>query len=127
VAGVRLYTSQWLQLAGVLLVGTIPFCLMGLTLGLTLSAKSAPATINLIYLPLAFLGGLWLPIQMLPGALQQLAFMLPSYHLGQLGYAVIGQDRAEPMWVNLAVLAVYSAVFALLAKARFHAQSQTRL
>lgn len=127
VAGVRLYTSQWLQLAAVLLVGTIPFCLMGLTLGLTLSAKSAPATINLIYLPLAFLGGLWLPIQMLPGALQQLAFMLPSYHLGQLGYAVIGQDRAESIWVNLAVLALYSVVFALLAKARFHAQSQARL
>ncbi len=126
VAGVRLYTSQWLLLALVMLLGTLPFCLIGLTLGLTLSAKSAPATINLIYLPMAFLGGLWLPLQMLPGALQQLAWVLPSYHLGQLGYAVIGQDRGEPFWLNAAVLLAYSALFAGLAQYRFQAQSRDR-
>lgn len=126
VAGVRLYTSQWLLLALVMLLGTLPFCLIGLTLGLTLSAKSAPATINLIYLPMAFLGGLWLPLQMLPVALQQLAWVLPSYHLGQLGYAVIGQDRGEPFWLNAAVLLAYSALFAGLAQYRFQAQSRDR-
>ena len=126
IAGVRLYTSQWLQLAGVLLLGTIPFCLLGLTLGLTLSSKSAPATINLIYLPLAFLGGLWLPLQLLPTALQQLALVLPSYHLGQLGYAVISKDRGEPFWVNVAVLVAYSLVLIWLATRRFRAQSHDR-
>ena len=64
--------------------------------------------------------------QGLGAVLQQLALVLPSYHLGQLGYAVIGKDRGEPWWVNVAVLALYSLVLLWLAARRFQAQSHER-
>ncbi len=129
-AGVVLPRGQWLGLFAVLLLGTVPFCLLGLWLGLTLSAKSAPATINLIYLPLAFLGGLWLPISMLPGLLQQFALLLPSFHLANLGRLVVEQqlpgEMLVPAWLSVAVLLAYSLLFAVLARRCFYGQSRQR-
>ncbi|WP_240652680.1 ABC transporter permease [Rheinheimera riviphila] len=116
---VRLYTSQWLGLAGLVLVGTLPFCLFGLWLGLTLSAKAAPAVVNLIYLPLAFLGGLWLPIHILPGFMQQFAQLLPSFHFGQLALSVIGRDLPQPWWQHLFALLIFTVVFGVLASRAF--------
>ena len=45
-AGVRLETGQWLALIGVLVLGTLPFSLLGLALGLWLSPNAAPAVIK---------------------------------------------------------------------------------
>ena len=39
----------------------------------TAGPNSAPAIVNLIYLPTAFLSGLWVPIQVLPEILQRVA------------------------------------------------------
>ena len=50
--GVRLQPGQWLALTCLLVVGTLPFCLLGLGLGLMLPPTAAPAVINLVYLPL---------------------------------------------------------------------------
>ena len=39
---------------------------MGLLVGSLVSGQAAPAIVNLIYLPMAFLSGLWVPLQFLP-------------------------------------------------------------
>ena len=117
--GVRLYTAQWLGLAILVLLGTLLFCLFGLWLGLTLSAKAAPAMVNLIYLPLAFLGGLWLPIHLLPGFMQQFAQLLPSFHFSQLALGVIGRDLPQPWWQHLLAMLVFTLLFAGLASRAF--------
>ena len=39
-------------------------------LGSLVSGRGAPALVNLIYLPMAFLSGLWVPLTMLPPVLQ---------------------------------------------------------
>ena len=41
-----------------------------------------------LYLVLAALGGLWMPVQILPSPLQTVAKTLPSYHLAQLGWHI---------------------------------------
>lgn len=123
---VRLATHVWLGLAGLLLLGTIPFCLFGLWLGLTLSAKSAPATVNLIYLPVAFLGGLWLPIHVLPTVLQQFAWALPSYHFSQLAYQVVGVKATASSWPHLLALALFSLVMIVLATRAFRKTTRNR-
>jgi ABC-2 type transport system permease protein len=102
---VRLYTSQWLGLAGLVLLGTIPFCLFGLWLGLTISAKAAPAVVNLIYLPMAFLGGLWLPIQLLPvSATAKLSFWTTGawHHQSGIASALVATSAG--------ITAVYAAL-----------------
>lgn len=117
--GVRLAPTQWLLLALVMLLGTLPFSLLGLLLGLSLSDKAAPGVVNLIYLPMAFLSGLWLPLFLFPGWLQQLAWIWPSFHLSQLGLKVIAQDLEFSLLSHLAVLGLTTLLLALACARRF--------
>ena len=73
--------------------GVLPFCAMGLFVGSLVSGQAAPAIVNLIYLPMAFLSGLWVPMQFLGKTLQQLAPVWPAHHLLQLSLA--GSRRAH--------------------------------
>jgi len=111
--GVRLFTGQWLALAAVLVAGTIPFSLIGLTLGLWLSPNAAPAVINLLFLPMVFLSGLWVPVTQFPGWLQALAPWLPPYHLAELALHVAGVKPADVVF-SLGVLLGYSVLFGAL-------------
>ena len=69
----------------------LPFCAIGLFIGTTVNGQAAPAVINLIYLPMSFLSGLWMPLSMLPAAVHDIAPLWPAYHLGQLALAAVGQ------------------------------------
>src|SRR5580700_11805301 len=59
--GVRMPLSETAKLIGTLVVGSIPFSAMGLALGYFTGPNSAPTAINLIYLPMSFCSGLWVP------------------------------------------------------------------
>ena len=113
---VRLATGQWLALAAVLVLGSLPFCLMGLALGLWLKPNAAPAVLNLIYLPLGFLSGLWIPAMQFPKFLQGIAEWLPPYHLAALALDVTGAKPAAwtPSLINLAVFTLVFAVLTVL-------------
>jgi len=89
--GVRLDAVQWLLLGLIAVLGVLPFCALGLLIGSRANASAAPALINFIYLPMAFLSGLWMPLSILPGVISQLAPLWPAYHLAQLALGVIGQ------------------------------------
>jgi ABC-2 type transport system permease protein len=103
-------TSSWLSLAAVLIAGSLPFCALGLALGYFCGPNSAPAMVNLLYLPLAFLSGLWVPIQVLPELLQKLAPALPPYHFSQLALAQVGASTGPSPWVSILYLAVFTAL-----------------
>lgn len=123
-AGVHLAFGQYLLLVLILVLGSLPFCLLGIVLGLTLKAESSAAIVNLIYLPMAFLSGLWLPISMLPNFLQPVANLLPSYHLAQLALNVTGQDAGGSPTVHLLALMLFSALFFILALLAYNKKHQ---
>ncbi|MFL6196489.1 MAG: ABC transporter permease [Thermoanaerobaculia bacterium] len=106
--GVRLPLATWLALAGVQVAGAIPFAAFGVAVGYWAGPNSAPAILNLIALPVSFGSGLWIPIQMLPGAIQKAALFLPPYHYAQLALKTLGLDRGEPAGRSLAVLAGFT-------------------
>ncbi len=112
---VRFERGQWLGLAGVLLAGTLPFGALGLAIGTHVSGKGAPAIVNLVYLPSAFLSGLWIPITMLPDFLQNLALFMPPFHLAQLALGVIGMDAGYPWQLHVGVLAGITVIASLIA------------
>src|SRR5205823_5384363 len=58
--GVRMTTVQWLLTFVALVAGAAPFCALGLTIGNLAGPNSAPGTVNMIYMPMAFCGGLWI-------------------------------------------------------------------
>ena len=108
--GVAMPPSTWVSLAGVLIAGALPFCAFGLALGYFCGPNSAPAIVNLLFLPLAFLSGLWIPVQVLPGILQKLAPALPPYHFSQLALAQVGASSGPAAWVSILYLVVFTAV-----------------
>ena len=114
--GVRLQPAQWALLLAINTLGTLPFCALGLWVGTLVKGDGAAALVNLIYLPMALLSGLWLPLSMLPAVLGKLAPVWPSYHLAQLALKVIGRDAGQSVAMHLLVLAAVSVLCFLLAQ-----------
>ena len=117
-AGVSLMPSQWLMLFAVNALGVLPFAAIGLYVGTLVSGNAAPALLNVLYLPMAFLSGLWLPLSMLPAVFAKIAPAWPSYHLAQLALKVVAHDDGGVLWLHLLVLAVSAVVFFVLAQRR---------
>lgn len=113
---VALEKSQWILLAVILLLGAIPFCALGLAVGFWVKGSAAIAVVNLIYLPSAFLSGLWIPIQVFPEWLQKISLVLPPYHLSQLGLKVIERDLGQSTGLHILVLIAYTVIFLIIAK-----------
>ena len=108
--GVAMPASAWISLGSVLVAGALPFCAFGLALGYFCGPNSAPAIVNLLYLPMAFLSGLWIPVQALPQVLQTLAPALPPYHFSQLALAQLGAQSGPASWVSILYLLGFTAV-----------------
>lgn len=114
IGGVRLQAGQWIVLGAVAVGGVMPFCALGLMIGSRSNASAAPALVNLIYLPMAFLSGLWMPLTMLPAFVGRAAPLWPAYHLAQLALATIGYgDGTAPLPHLVALLAFTAACFAI--------------
>ena len=122
---VLLMTTQWLTLALVLLVGSLPFCAIGLSLGMFLKSASAPGVVNLIYLPMSLLSGLWIPISFFPEAMLQIANLLPAFHLSQLALKVIDMDAGQNVWGHLLGLGLYFLVFTVLAMKLYYKKDKS--
>jgi ABC-2 type transport system permease protein len=113
--GVQLELAQWLQLMAVSLLSSLPFCALGLVIGILVSGQAAPAIVNFIYLPMAFLSGLWLPVSVLPKFLGQIAPVWPSYHASQIALKVIGADLGGSLLVHIAYLIGFTLLMVWLA------------
>lgn len=112
--GVRLAAPQWFGLAASLVFGAAPFCALGIAIGYVAGPNSAPGIVNILYLPMAFASGLWMPLQMLPKFINQLAPMLPPYHLAQLALTSAGLSPDSAM-KHIVVLIAFAAAFLMLA------------
>jgi ABC-2 type transport system permease protein len=108
--GVRMPLSELAGLLGTLVAGSLPFSAMGLALGYFTGPNSAPATINLIYLPMSFCSGLWVPFMFLPKVVKQIALVLPPYHLSQLALGIVGTGSQEAGSTHWEVLLAFTMI-----------------
>jgi ABC-2 type transport system permease protein len=108
--GVRMPVADFAKLLGTLVAGSLPFSAMGLAVGYFAGPNSAPPTINLIYLPMSFCSGLWVPFMFLPQVVQKIALVLPSYHLSQLALGVVGAGRHESAAGHWEVLLAFTMI-----------------
>ena len=113
--GVRLPALTWLRLGATLVLGALPFCAIGLGFGYVLGPNSAVPIVNLLYLPMSFLSGLWIPYEALPGAVRAIAPFLPAYHLAQLALGAIGLGAGQPAWGHVMALAGFACLGLALA------------
>ena len=122
---VGLTVPQLLGIGLIDMVGSLPFCAVGLFVGTLASAKSAPAFINLAYLPMMHLGGLFYP---LPKKVQIIERFSPAFYLDKLGLKAAGVPSLDQLATGPAgnisgllcvlALAAVTALFALLSLRR---------
>jgi ABC-2 type transport system permease protein len=117
VGDVHLEGGQWLQLLGMMWLGSLPFIALGLLVGYWLDTDTAQAVTVVSSMVLSVLGGIWIPTPTMPATMRQLAHALPSYHFGDLGWRTIAGQA--PALNDGLILAAYAVVFAALAAWRY--------
>ena len=110
-AGVRLSLAEYGRMLLIAAVGSVPFAAMGLLLAALLPANAAPGAVNLIYLPMSYCSGLWVPFAFLPHWVQHIAYALPTFHLAQLMLLAIGYGRpGDSALQHLAALLAFTVL-----------------
>ena len=117
--GVRMPLTNFARLLGTLVLGSLPFSAMGLAVGYFAGPNSAPPAINLIYLPMSFCSGLWVPFMFLPKIVRHIALVLPPYHLSQLALGVVGAGQHEPAATHWEVLLAFTMICLGIARIGF--------
>jgi ABC-2 type transport system permease protein len=98
---------------GAVFVAAVPFTLMGLTIGYALPMKAALAVAQIIFFPLAFLGGLLSAPQQAPSFVEAVAPYLPTRGAVELMWAAVGDYHLRPL--SAAMLLVWTVAAGLLA------------
>jgi ABC-2 type transport system permease protein len=111
-ANVHLTALETIKLLGVIVAGAIPFGAMGLLFGLLAPPNAAPGLMNLVYLPMSFFSGLWIPLSIMPHWVGRIGVCLPSYHLAQLAYRAVGFSMDSiPSSTHWLALAGFTLIF----------------
>lgn len=98
-------------------LGSLPFTAIAIFIGLVASPSTAQPIMIATMLVLDVLGGLLVPLPAFPQWLQDVAKVLPTYRLGNLGWNAAAHRPFDP--ADVAVLAAYTVVFAALAAWRY--------
>jgi ABC-2 type transport system permease protein len=115
--GVRLPAGEWARMTGLMLIGLVPFVVLGIFLGHVLTADSTGPAIGGITAVFALLGGTWFPIQ--NGVMHDIAETLPSYWLVQASHVSLGgQGWTALGWFVVAAWTVALGVLAARAYRR---------
>jgi ABC-2 type transport system permease protein len=94
--------AQCASVTAISVFGSLPFCAIGLFIGTRVSGKAAIAFVNLIYVPMMHVSGLFYP---LPKFLRTISPVWPTYHLQQLAFAALGMSSYGKTVIHVAVLA----------------------
>ncbi|WP_230415945.1 hypothetical protein [Micromonospora tarapacensis] len=92
---------------------SVPFTLMGLSIGYSLPSKAAIVVAQLVFFPLAFGGGLLSAPGSAPGFIEAIAPYLPTRGAVELMWAAVGDYSINPL--SLVMLGVWVVVLAALA------------
>ncbi|AHH94142.1 ABC transporter permease [Kutzneria albida] len=83
--GVSLDAGTWLRLVLACWLGVLPIAALGLLIGMLATGDSAQAMSAVAMMTMSLLGGLWVPVDLLPGFLAAVARALPTYWLAEFG------------------------------------------
>jgi len=96
-------------------VASLPFALLGICVGYSMSMKAAIAVIQVTFFALAFGGGLFLPPILFPDWLNAISQFLPSRMARDFViWAVEGGDLAPLTWIGLAAWTIGLLALALV-------------
>ncbi|HEU5134824.1 MAG TPA: ABC transporter permease [Steroidobacteraceae bacterium] len=108
---VSLGAGQMAAFSAAIMVGTIPFCAMGLMIGSLASGTAAPAYANLIYLPGCYLSGMFFPM---PASMYWQTPIWPHFHVKQFAMhlANVTGSQYESLPMAIGSMLGFTVVFA---------------
>jgi ABC-2 type transport system permease protein len=115
--GVRLPAGAWLTMTALILVGLVPFAVLGILFGHVLSTDSMGPALGGATALFALLGGAWGPVAGDSSFLTSLVQLIPSYWLTQAAHsAFTGEVWPPKAWV---VILVWTLVLGRLARSAY--------
>ena len=117
-AHVPLTFTQVVKLLCVNMLGTLPFCAIGMYVGALVSGQAAVAICNVIFLPMSFLSGLWFPVSVLPKFLVDIAPVWPAFHVSQLALGAVDAPSTGTVMTHVFILSIITLLFFFLALRR---------
>ncbi|HEV7628997.1 MAG TPA: ABC transporter permease [Streptomyces sp.] len=116
VKDVRLDVWQWTVIALCTWAGSFVFAALGVAIGYLASGDAVRPVTMIFYFVLAMLGGLWMPLTMLPSWVSDVSKWLPTYAYAALGRAVEVGDAPHLRDASLLIgyLVLFSAAAAWL-------------
>lgn len=103
--------TGWVMAALGLWAGVIPFALIAVLIGQFAKPNFAQPLFMVVFFGMAIVGGLWVPLQIMPSWVANVAQVVPSYWLNRLGQMGAHQsgDILEPVLVLLGWTIVLAA------------------
>jgi ABC-2 type transport system permease protein len=94
---------NWIAAAGAIWLGVLPFTLIAIVIGQFAKPEYAQPMFTAVFLFFSLLGGLWVPLQILPSWVANVAQIVPSYWLNRVGQmgAHLSGDALTPGLVLL--------------------------
>lgn len=109
--------GAWTMAALGLWLGVIPFAFIAVLIGQFAKPQFAQPLFMVVFLGMAILGGLWVPLSVLPDWMTTIAQAVPSYWLNRLGQ--MGAHLSGDALAPVLVLAAWTAALAALVVWRY--------
>jgi ABC-2 type transport system permease protein len=110
--------QQVVSLIVVNIIGVLPFCALGLLIGLFIDSQGAQAVTNILYIPMLALSGMFFP---LPSYFHNVAKLLPTYQLFQLNLLALRLPSEGTVFLHCLSLLVITGLLLLLSIRRLPA------
>ncbi|WP_083513613.1 ABC transporter permease [Curtobacterium luteum] len=88
---------HWLAAAFGVWCGVVPFALIAILIGQFAKPSFAQPLFMVVFMGLAILGGLWVPLSIMPSWMGSVAHLLPSYWLNRIGQMGAGATGSTGM------------------------------
>ncbi len=123
VEGVSLDATGWLRVVLGTWLAAIPFALIGLLIGQMGTPETMQPVMSIVMMVMSLLGGIFIPIDTMPDWLLNVAHVLPSYWLGQIGRGAVTSDLSSGLGNAVLVLAVWTVALTIGVVRRYQRDS----
>ncbi|MFF3126328.1 ABC transporter permease [Streptomyces sp. NPDC057908] len=123
VNGVRLDAWQWTALVLLLWIGALPFTMLGLGNGYRLTPQGTGVVNVACLMGFGIVGGLWFPLELLPGWLRSIGRFTPANRFADLGWATT--EGHAPGIGTVTVLSAWLLLFGAYAVISYRRSART--
>ncbi|MBT2502763.1 ABC transporter permease [Curtobacterium sp. ISL-83] len=112
--GASLDPVRWLAAGVGIWCGVVPFALIAILIGQFAKPAFAQPLFMVVFMGLAILGGLWVPLSVMPAWMGNVAHLLPSYWLNRMGQMGAGATGTAGMLEPALVLTGWAVLLAVV-------------